>query len=151
MIDTSYIVPGKERAWARVATLSGAAIYVLSFFLPVVDVFEGTANGWAAFVFSFALIFDSSASVSSAWMLALGLSNLPLWYTAGRLLLAKRISLRLLGTMIVSTFLALSYGVGAAFQDGLDDVRIGYYVWATAFVLISAAAALDLRSGPASA
>ena len=129
--------------------LAGAA-FAVSWFLPVAevsgDLFRGTVWGWKAFLFAVspALGNDLAAGwLFPTWMVASALSNL---LVPAAVVFELRPSAR--AQVRLAWALGAAVGLDAVWAflpDTRPELRIGYYLWLSAFVLAALATCWRIR------
>lgn len=132
---------------ARWLALAATLLWLASWFLPVVD----DINGWAAFRYALASIWpyqnrggddaDAAPQVLSA------VSNAVFLVLAGKALVGRVWRPGLYARVALACALVDCYWlVQAAREDEIANLRIGYYVWIAAFVLLIVSGASDRRT-----
>jgi hypothetical protein len=126
-----------------------ALVYALSWFVPVYDggitVGEGGLPGWEAFNFALAPIWsnhgDTIEWLLSVWMALSALTNV--WFLVALAILVlwphrtkRGVFWGLVFAALLNTLWLLFFG------DDLDELRMGYYLWLSSYLLLAAAARL---------
>ena len=135
---------------ARVLVLVGTVMYVVAWLLPVHnslgDLGSGKLPGWEAFLIALVAPYDQWSS--SPWYLVLAyngsaLSNIFLIVAVAIVLGTGRIAPRFLrAILMVSAVLNTHWFV---LGDHRGDLRIGYYLWAGSFFLITLGLVLEAQ------
>jgi hypothetical protein len=133
-----------QKKWTRALAWTAAALFIASWFLPVLE----DVPGWMAFRMALAPIIPYHDSPAPGWDDAApqamsALTNVVFVILFG--LWATRQSPRsgLFVRIALACFLINLYWLVSAWRaDGLSDLLAGYYVWLAAFALLLAVAIL---------
>ena len=131
-----------------------AFLYVLSWLLPVADggttLSDGGLPGWEAFRLALSPIWSYEGLAGDSWWsdslsVLSALTNIGFLAAVAALAFwLQRLSRGVFGGLVLATIINALWFV---LSDDRGDLRIGYYLWLSSFIVLAAAA----RSMPASA
>ena len=123
-------------------TILALCLFVISFFLPAYDVFDG---GDCAALCAVELFADDLGN--DAYYFPFTFSNL-LMVVLPILLLTKYRRVTVPKPIIVIQIILLIHVVSWLFEGGIKDIQIGYYVWLLSMVLILYVTIRSRKSDP---
>jgi hypothetical protein len=132
---------------ARLFALAAVLLWLAAWFLPVLE----DINGWAAFRYALASIWPyherAGADADALPQILSAVSNAVFLVLAGQALLGRVSRPNLYARVALACALFDCYWFVMAVREAhVGDLRVGYYAWIAAFVLLIVSGASDRRT-----